>query len=624
MLRVVGWQAFALAALLVFTAPPAGIGSGAIQTDDASLFALPFRQADSALELSAAGRLRAQVFSRYYQGLTLERAGKIDAALDAYEKAFREAPQQQRLAYRASDLAGQFREIERGMQILEENYRRNPGEPEVYIRLSEYLSTYHENRKERLDRALQVLRDAHEKFPQEPRVCGELVEALLLRQEGVQAQQVLEKAMNQQTSRPEYWLQLARIAPRLHRLEKGTGNPVVNSLYEKALQFSNHDVRIGTQVGDYFRLTEQFERAKTVFQQIIAAHPEELEAREKLAGIYSLMNEDDMVLATLLELERINPHRLETQKVVAQLYLKRGEWNKSIEHFLKAFRISQGTVEEYVIVAHLLREVKRFQEAADLLKRARFHYPDELKLLVELGITNNALEDYGTAFQTFQETERMAEKLQPDLLNDIFYFAYGAAAERIKKFAEAEELFRKSIDMAPEDASPARAAAPYNYLGYMWLEQDKNLEEAGKLILRANELNPGQSAYLDSLGWYYYKAGDFKNSLKNLLASERALAEEGDREADNSVIFDHIAQAYFKLGHKQQALDYLQKAVDMAPANEEFRKRLKEYQQAQGLAPVPLDFLSEKTSAAPREEEPAGKPVPPAPAKPGDGQPVPN
>jgi len=102
---------------------------------------------------------------------------------------------------------------------------------------------------------------------------------------------------------------------------------------------------------------------------------------------------------------------------------------------------------------------------------------------------------------------------RPDLLDDRFYFSYGAAVERNKQFDEAANLFRKSIHLAPVDADPQRQARALNYLGYMWLEQNRNLKEAGELIIRANDLLPDEGAFVDSLGWYYFLVKDYPKAL---------------------------------------------------------------------------------------------------------------
>src|SRR5204863_287660 len=101
----------------------------------------------------------------------------------------------------------------------------------------------------------------------------------------------------------------------------------------------------------------------------------------------------------------------------------------------------------------------------------------------------------------------------------------------------AAELMRESIRLDPSNAAQA-----YNYLGYMWVDRDMNVEEAGDLIKKALELEPDNAAYRDSLGWYYYKKGESDKALKELL-----LAAETIKIGD-SVVFDHIGDTYQKMG----------------------------------------------------------------------------
>ena len=79
--------------------------------------------------------------------------------------------------------------------------------------------------------------------------------------------------------------------------------------------------------------------------------------------------------------------------------------------------------------------------------------------------------------RAFEKALVEAGNSQPDMLNADFYFDYGAAAEQAGQYVKASELFRKSIELDPDNA-----ARSYNYLGYMWVERSENLEEAGQLI----------------------------------------------------------------------------------------------------------------------------------------------
>ncbi len=96
-------------------------------------------------------------------------------------------------------------------------------------------------------------------------------------------------------------------------------------------------------------------------------------------------------------------------------------------------------------------------------------------------------------------------------MNEGFYFRYAAAHERRKDFAKAEELFRKTIEMIakndPADENKEFTATVYNYLGYMWVENDMKIDEAGELIKTAAELDPESGAIADSLGWFPLQEG---------------------------------------------------------------------------------------------------------------------
>ncbi len=593
--------------LVFFGLFAAGMSSSAVGAGDTTdpidrsggLFSLGVSASDEQMELSQKAQRRAQSLSHYYRGLMKERAGRVDEALEAFEKALEFNPQNLRLAGRASELAGQFSYTARGLSILEETLRLNEDDPDAYIILSEYLSTYNDNRRDFIERSVSVMEQAATRFPRAPQVYERLVSLYLMGKDSFRARETLDRAAEQDSKDPEYWLEIGRIAARVYPVREGDVAPQLNAFYEKAYQFGQDNVDIAVRVADFYRVTRQLELARDRYAEIVRRFPGQLDVRRKLAGVYSLLNEEDKVLETLVELERINPHDLDTQKFIAGMYLRQNNFENSIRHYLKAFKISKGTSEEYQRVGWMLRWEDRAQEAIELLEQAIFHYPDDVKLMIELAISFNAAERYEEAFDGFVKAERISEKLRPDLLDDAFYFSFGAAAERKKLFDKAADLFRKSIELAPIESEPHRAAAPYNYLGYMWLEQDKNIEEAGQLIIRANDLVPDSGAYVDSLGWYYFKIEKYPEALETLLRAEQLLKE--DDEGEDAVVLDHIAQAYFQLGHRDKALEYARRVIKLEPENEEYQGRLKHFTEAElPQEPVPLDFLdqSEEPSAS--------------------------
>ena len=96
-----------------------------------------------------------------------------------------------------------------------------------------------------------------------------------------------------------------------------------------------------------------------------------------------------------------------------------------------------------------------------------------------------------------------------------------------------------------------------NDLGYVWVDSGLNLERAGELIRLAVAADPWNAAYLDSLGWVYYKAGDFGSARKYLARAARL------RDGEDPVVYDHLADAAFRLGDREVAREYWNKSATL-------------------------------------------------------------
>ena len=127
-------------------------------------------------------------------------------------------------------------------------------------------------------------------------------------------------------------------------------------------------------------------------------------------------------------------------------------------------------------------------------------------------------------------------------------FMRGAMFEHEKNFDAAEAQFRKILQRDPN--SPGAL----NYLGYMFADRNIRLEEAQQMISKALELDPGNGAYLDSLGWVHFRLNKLDMAADEL---RQAVLKSGN----DATVHDHLAEVYAKQGKMKEAIQQWEASV---------------------------------------------------------------
>ena len=68
-----------------------------------------------------------------------------------------------------------------------------------------------------------------------------------------------------------------------------------------------------------------------------------------------------------------------------------------------------------------------------------------------------------------------------------------------------------------------------NYLGYMLGDRGVKLDDALAMVQKAVQLDPQNGAYLDSLGWVYFKMGQYALAEANLRKASERMGEGSGR-----------------------------------------------------------------------------------------------
>lgn len=182
---------------------------------------------------------------------------------------------------------------------------------------------------------------------------------------------------------------------------------------------------------------------------------------------------------------------------------------------------------------------KKYKEAIKVLKKLSRKNPNDFQILFNLGdilrISDNqseAIKYYNKALQSiFYENE----KYWP------IYYALAVSYDRNNEWNKAEESLQKALKLSK------RHPQVLNYLGYSWLKYNINTDNAAAMILEAYEKDPNDSIIIDSLGWVYFRTGDYKNAIMYL---EKA----SELNPQNAVISDHLGDAYWCGGRKNEAV----------------------------------------------------------------------
>ena len=205
-----------------------------------------------------------------------------------------------------------------------------------------------------------------------------------------------------------------------------------------------------------------------------------------------------------------------------------------------------------------LDTVDRTEEGIKILNAVVADDPKDVEAIMALGNIERARKKFADCGETYGKGIE-AQASTADKPNWVLYYFRGICFERSKQWAKAEVDLKKALEMQPEQPHVL------NYLGYSWIDQGINLDEAMKMIRRAVEQRPDDGYIVDSLGWAYYRIADYENAVKHL---ERAI----DLKPEDPTINDHLGDAYWRVGRTLEAKFQWAHARDLKPEADELPK----------------------------------------------------
>jgi predicted Zn-dependent protease len=263
----------------------------------------------------------------------------------------------------------------------------------------------------------------------------------------------------------------------------------------------------------------------------------------------------------------------------------------AVEALKQAVFAAPGSASLVEMLANAQIRAGKIEDAAKTIKEARVKFPEsdsllrlEANVLTQLGRVDEAVALLRSKIVNKTKQISVPQSLVPDFLahltiSDLYVQAgrgadaVGAARQALDlaqnddmtkiamltlasaqnaagNFRDAETSLREVLKKEPENPTAL------NNLGYFLVERGERLPEALNLIKRAVATEPGNSSFLDSLGWAYFR-------LNQLDEAEKHLSEAARRNPNSAAVQEHLGDVYEKQGKIEQAKTAWRKALTL-------------------------------------------------------------
>jgi tetratricopeptide (TPR) repeat protein len=236
--------------------------------------------------------------------------------------------------------------------------------------------------------------------------------------------------------------------------------------------------------------------------------------------------------------------------MVAGLYEQFQMVPKAVEALSKIGKNSPLYWQARLRVAALDAQQEKFEQAVSRLRTLVAEKPDRIDAALTLADLLRGKEKYSDAVQAYDTAIMRIRNLEERHWS--VFFGRGIVLERTKQWPKAEADMKKALELSPEQPHVL------NYLGYSWIDQGLHLEEGMKMLQRATELRPDDGAITDSVGWAFYRVGQYDKAVEWL---ERAAEQKGD----DATIIEHLGDAYWHVGRKREARFQWERALNQKP-----------------------------------------------------------
>jgi tetratricopeptide (TPR) repeat protein len=422
-------------------------------------------------------------------------------------------------------------------EMLRKVAEKNPG----MRTLTALAGTYEQMREYAL--AAESLKKALEFSPgSNPELKRALAQNLMLAEQYDEALKVYQEVLAEDPKDAQSQLRVSQIYRQKHDFAKA------REASRKALEIDPENLEVRFNDVNLFEAEGKIAEAITLLKDMLGSTRKQsynagekanrVALLERLGVMYRSNEQPREAVAAFQEIGELDATL--SPRVAAQVI----ETYRAAKDYAKAEREADEAAKKHpddrtlrMVRASVLAETGKPAQAVEELKTLLDGKSDR-EIQLSIAQAHEKARNYAEMAKALEAAEKLSESKDE---KETVLFMRGAMYEKLKQYDAAEAEFRKVLALNPGNASAL------NYLGYMLADRNVRLSEAQQLIQKALDRDPNNGAYLDSLGWVYYRMGKLEEAEQTL---RRAL----ERFPRDPTIHDHLGDVCFRQGRLKEAI----------------------------------------------------------------------
>ena len=393
------------------------------------------------------------------------------------------------------------------------------------------------------DKAIEQYRVLAEISDEDPRYLIALAKLVLSQNNINESISLFIKAFEKDKSRIDILEEAANLSLRSRQLEKA------RSLYKQLIDFDKNNAYYLSTYIDLIVMSGDYINGIAALESLIDIEGETAERLSQLGILYYKM--ENIVKAKPLFIKLINMNHFDV----------------TIMHFLSNIYLEESILDSAGIIAnqiifHHPSDPRGYLDAAlaelnnenplgaiKILEPVNKKFFNEFSIQYLLGSSYQQLEEYDKATIVL----RQSLKIYPESRGARHTLAI--ASDALNYWNESDSLYEGLI------ASDTNDVQALNNYSYSLVERNIHLNKALEMAKKAIELEPDNAAYLDTIGWIYYKMDNIDKALSFIRKSV-------ELDNNNAIVLEHLGDVLIAKNQIQEAILYYLKALDIDKDNE--------------------------------------------------------